>query len=153
MVQDCGTPYLWVLNLWVQNPWTWRATVLSWDANRSICCLVTQSCPTLCDSMDCSPAGSSVHRILQAGILEWVAFSRGSFWPRSWTHVSCTGRQILYHWATKEVPYWGSERKYSSDTPFSYQISFTSSSPNPATPPFPRSSPVSLFFLSLYKKP
>ena len=36
--------------------------------------LVTQSCPTLCDPMDCSPSGSSVHRILQARILEWVAF-------------------------------------------------------------------------------
>ena len=35
--------------------------------------LVTQSCPTLCDPMDCSPPGSSVHRILQARILEWVA--------------------------------------------------------------------------------
>ena len=41
--------------------------------------LVTQSCPTLCDPMDCSPPGSSVHGILQAGILEWIAilFSRG----------------------------------------------------------------------------
>ena len=81
MVQDCGTPCLWVLNSWVQNQWMWRATVLLWDAYWSICCLVPQSCPTLYDSMDCSPAGNSVHRILQAGILEWVAFSRGSFWP------------------------------------------------------------------------
>ena len=42
--------------------------------------LVTQSCPTLCDPMDCSPPGSSVHVILQARILEWVAipFYRGS---------------------------------------------------------------------------
>ena len=41
--------------------------------------LVTQSCPTLCDPMDCSPPGSSVHGILQARTLEWVAilFSRG----------------------------------------------------------------------------
>ena len=41
---------------------------------------VTQSCPTLCDPVDCSPPGSSVHGILQARILEWVAisFSRGS---------------------------------------------------------------------------
>ena len=46
--------------------------------------LVTQSCPTLCDPMDCSPPGSSVHGILQARILEWVAtsFSRGSSRPR-----------------------------------------------------------------------
>ena len=41
---------------------------------------VTQSCPTLCDPMDCNLPGSSVHGILQARILEWVAifFSRGS---------------------------------------------------------------------------
>ena len=41
--------------------------------------LVAQSCPTLCDPMDCSPPGSSVHEIFQARILEWVAvsFSRG----------------------------------------------------------------------------
>ena len=41
---------------------------------------VAQSCPTLCDPMDCSPLGSPVHGIFQARILEWVAihFSRGS---------------------------------------------------------------------------
>ena len=41
--------------------------------------------------------------IVQARILEWVAIfsSRGSFWSRDWTCVSCTGRQILYHWATR----------------------------------------------------
>ena len=52
--------------------------------------------------MDCSPPGSSIHGISQARILEWVAisFSRGSFWPRDWTHISFIGRQILYHWAT-----------------------------------------------------
>ena len=50
-----------------------------------------QSCLTLCDPMDCSPSGSSVHGILQARILEWVAisYSRGSSWPRDWTQVSC----------------------------------------------------------------
>ena len=46
-------------------------------------CLVTQSCPTLCNPVDRSPPGSSVHGISQARILEWVAypFSRGSFPP------------------------------------------------------------------------
>ena len=39
-----------------------------------VCVLVTQSYPTLCDPMDCSPSGSLVHEILQARILEWVAF-------------------------------------------------------------------------------
>ena len=49
-----------------------------------------QSCPTLCDPMDCSPPNSSVHWILQARIVEWVAVpsSRGSSPPRDWTHVS-----------------------------------------------------------------
>ena len=40
-----------------------------------VCVCITQSCPTLCDAMDCSPPGSSVHGILQATILEWVAVS------------------------------------------------------------------------------
>ena len=50
-------------------------------------CSVAQSCPTLYDPMDCSPPGSSVHGILQARILEWVAisFSRGSSRPRDQT--------------------------------------------------------------------
>ena len=49
------------------------------------------SCPTLCDPMDCSPPGSSVRGIFQAGILEWVAISssRGSSHPRGQTCVSC----------------------------------------------------------------
>ena len=57
-------------------------------------CLVVQSCLTLCDPVDCSLPGSSVHGIFQAGILKWIAiaFSRGSSRPRDRTHVSCTGR-------------------------------------------------------------
>ena len=53
--------------------------------------------------MDCSPPGYSVHGIFQAWILEWVAisFSRESFQPRDWTHVSCISSWILYHWATR----------------------------------------------------
>ena len=71
-------------------------------------CMYAQSCWTLRNPMDCSPQSSSVHGILQARILEWVAisFSRGSSRPRDLTHISCiscTGRQILYHCATCEV--------------------------------------------------
>ena len=58
---------------------------------------VAQSCPTLCDPMDCSLPGSSVHGIFQARILEWVAisFSRGTSWPRDRTRVSCiVGRYL-----------------------------------------------------------
>ena len=68
--------------------------------------LVAQLCSNLCNLIDCSPPGFSVHGISQASILEWVAifFSRGSSWPRSQNHIFCTGNQILYHWATREAP-------------------------------------------------
>ena len=61
-----------------------------------------QLCPTLCNTVDCSPPGSSVLGILQARILEWVAMpsSRGSSRLRDGTHtsqVSCIGRRVLYH--------------------------------------------------------
>ena len=54
-----------------------------------------KSCPTLCHPIDCSPPGSSVHGILQARTLEWVAMlsSRGFSQPRDWTQVSCIGEQ------------------------------------------------------------
>ena len=66
---------------------------------------VAQSCPTLCDCMDCSPPGSSVHGIFQAWILEWVAvsFSRGSSWPRDRTRVSRIVGRCLTIWATREA--------------------------------------------------
>ena len=61
--------------------------------------LLAQSHPTLCHHTDCSPPGSSVHRILQAGILEWVAisFSMESSWPRDLNPGLLNCRQILYH--------------------------------------------------------
>ena len=67
--------------------------------------LVTQLCPTLCNPTDCSPPGSSVHGILQARILEWVAipFSRGSSQPRNRTQVSHTAGRFFIVWATREV--------------------------------------------------
>ena len=61
-------------------------------------CVSHFSCEWLfCNPMDCSLPGSSVHRILQARILEWVAtpFSRGSYWPKDWTQVSCTAGGFL----------------------------------------------------------
>ena len=69
--------------------------------------LVAQSCPILCDFMDYSPPGSSVHGILQARTLEWVAirFSRESFWRRDWTWVSCVVGIFFTVWATKEKIY------------------------------------------------
>ena len=63
--------------------------------------LITQSCLTFCDPMDCSLSGSSVHGISQARILEHVAisYSRRSSQPRDQTpfsYISCISRQILY---------------------------------------------------------
>ena len=64
----------------------------------SCCCLVTNSYPTVCDPMDCSLPGSSVHGISQARILEWVAisFSRGFSWSRDQTQVPCTAGRFFY---------------------------------------------------------
>ena len=66
------------------------------------CALVANSCPTLCDPMDCSPPGSSVHGISQAmenglPLLEWVAISffRGSSSPKDQTHISCTAGRFF----------------------------------------------------------
>ena len=62
--------------------------------------LVAQSCLTLCDPMDCSLPGSSVHRILQARTLEWVAipFSRESSQFRDWTHISHIAGRFFTVW-------------------------------------------------------
>ena len=71
-------------------------------------CWVTQSCLTLCNLVNCSPPGSSVHGISQPIVLEWVAIfsSRVSSPPMHWTHIFCCcyiGRWILYDWATWEA--------------------------------------------------
>ena len=78
-----------------------------------LCCVLRcakslQLCPTLQDPMDCSPLGSSVHGILQARILEWVALpsSRGSSRPRDQSCVSCVSRiagRFFTHKATWEA--------------------------------------------------
>ena len=75
---------------------------------------VTQSCPTLCDPMDCSLLRSSVHGIFQARVLEWIAifFSRGSSWPRNQTQVSHTVGRRFTVWATREEPL--SKKRYGS---------------------------------------
>ena len=71
---------------------------------------VAQSCPILCDPMDCSLQGSSVHGIFQARVLEWLAisFSRRS-WPRGWTWLSCIVGRHFTIWATREVHWWKKE--------------------------------------------
>ena len=67
---------------------------------------VAQSCLTLCNLMDCSLPGSSVHGIFQAIVLEWIAisFSRGSSRPRDGTWVSHILDRCFTVWATRELP-------------------------------------------------
>ena len=77
-----------------------RCLFYTWKA------LVSQLCLPVCDPMDCSLPGSSVHGILQAGILKWVAvpFSRGPSWPRDRTQLSCIAGRFFTIWATREAP-------------------------------------------------
>ena len=75
-----------------------------------LCVCVTQLCPTLCNPLDCSPPGSSVHEILQARILEWgaIPFSTGSSQPRDQTWVSHFAVRFFTIWATWEAwIFWG----------------------------------------------
>ena len=86
-------------------------------------CSAAQLHPTLCDPINCSLLGSSVHGILQTRILEWVSISssRGSSRHRDQTSISCDpciGRQILNHCATyayhqknQYVNYWSPRRR------------------------------------------
>ena len=63
---------------------------IPWRGRKALCCLVAQWSLTLCDPMDCSPQGSSLHGVFQARILECVAISssKASSWLRDWTLVS-----------------------------------------------------------------
>ena len=81
-----------------------RYMIQFWEVKK-VKMLVAQSCSTLCNPMNCSPVGSSVHGISQARKLERVviSFSRGSSPPGDLTCVSCIGRWILYHLVTWEA--------------------------------------------------
>ena len=83
--------------------------LLSQSTNVCTCVLVAQLCPTLCSPMDCSPLGSSVHRILQARTLEWVVvfLLQGIVWTQGLNLcllVSCIACRFFTHWATKRAP-------------------------------------------------
>ena len=86
-----------ILNLFTVNSYE-EVTI-----NGSVSCSVV----SVCDPMDYSLPGSSVRWILQARILEWVAFpfSRGSSQPRDWTQDSCTAGRFFTIWATREAPF------------------------------------------------
>ena len=85
---------------------------------------VTQSHPTLCDPMDCSPPGSSVHGILQERILKWVAMpsSRGASQSRERTHISC-------------LPHWQASQRYAAAAATSLQSCLTLCDPIEGSPP------------------
>ena len=92
---------------WAGWPWTRHLIslnfiILIWRLH----VLVVQSCPTLCDPMDCSLPGSSVHGIFQARILEWIAisFSKESSQPRDWTWSPALQANSTI-WATREALY------------------------------------------------
>ena len=82
----------------------WMSDLISQSSISCMHAKLLQLCPTLCNPMDYSPPGSSVHRILQARILEWVAMpsSRGSSWPKDQIHASCISSiavRFFTHWA------------------------------------------------------
>ena len=124
--------WFWSFDFWF-SPWTFYSEYCIWRYFRELeapsdgvlltavdllphvlcVCLDAQTCLTLCDSLDCSPPGSSVLGISQARTLEWVAisFSGGFSWPRDRTCVSCIGRRIVYHWASRESNTWMCRKK------------------------------------------
>ena len=79
---------------------------------------VAQSCLTLCDPVDCSLPGSSVHGIFQARILEWVAisFSRGSSWPRDQTWDSRIAGRRFTLWTTREAQSFRNKQSFKFST-------------------------------------
>ena len=88
--------------------------ILNWNATVTVQYNeVAQLCPNLCNHVDRSPPGSSVHGILQAKVLEWVAisFSRGSSQPRDRTRVSHIAGRCFILWAAREAPNWNA-REY-----------------------------------------
>ena len=96
--------------MWIRNDTLELFLLLFWaeiwiveDFSQSV--LVAQLYSILCDPMDCSLSGSSVH-VLQARILEWIAisFSRDSSQPMDQTQVSCIAGRFFTIWATREAP-------------------------------------------------
>ena len=83
--------------------WCDRSAKYSYNDNHyNMLSCFSHSCLTLCDAMDCSLPGSSIHGILQVRILEWIAISssRGSSRPRDWSFIS----YIYLHWQVGSLP-------------------------------------------------
>ena len=92
--------YFWISRV-VAHVQSWWMAYLSW-VRASVHAKSLQSYLTLCNSMDCSPPGSSVHGLLQARTLEWVAMpsSKGPSQPRDQTCISC----VYLHWQVGSLP-------------------------------------------------
>ena len=105
----CG--YFWVVDFkqnYAKNVWERQIETERKEASILGCtvlCGVPESCPALHDSVGSSPLGSSVHGVLQARTLEWVAVpsSRGSSQPRDQTQVSRIAGRFFTLWATREA--------------------------------------------------
>ena len=89
------TAFKYVCRNWLFYQWVWK-----WKK-----VLVTQSCLTFGDPVECSSPGSSVHGILKRRTVEWVAisYSRGSSWPRDGAWVFCLAGRFFTLWATRDV--------------------------------------------------
>ena len=104
--QVCSFSFLWEGNrlqiLMIPDRHTLPTILLCWLGEVEVKSL---SRVRLCDPMDCNLLGFSIHGILQARILEWIAvsFSKGSSQPRDQTRVSCIGGRLFNLWATREA--------------------------------------------------
>ena len=105
------------------GPWNAWNMGIRFYKEKSMCLLLSHV--WLCDPMDCSPPGSSVHWISRARILEWgaIPFSRGSSWPRDQTQVSCIAGRFLTIWATREAPQKPTFKSVQSRTRLRWSIS------------------------------
>ena len=108
----CAPPNSWrgKTNASSSLPWPVSLPVSPTEHQMNMCCmkvkvLIAQTCPTLCNPVDCRPPGFSVYGISQARILEWVSisFSRGSSRPRDRTWVSRIAGRRFNFWATREA--------------------------------------------------
>ena len=95
-VKENWTHLCWGKGRMISQRWYWV------NQQKNCCCLVTNSCLTFLRPYRLYLPESSAHGIYLARMLEWVtiSFSKGSSQHRDWTHISCIGRQIVYHWAT-----------------------------------------------------
>ena len=114
---QCMEKVLWLIERDKNGLWYFVLQIFHWKVLHGwvgqlklllLLLLATQFCLTLCDPMDCSPPGSSVVGFFRQEYWSMLPFPSPEDlpWPRDQTHVSCSGRQILYNWATREALSW-----------------------------------------------